>query len=71
MKAPSGRKFACVAVVSSFCVIMGGLTFAVITKRLEVDVYAGLFAAFGITVGKVIDFYFFKNRNGENGNGKI
>ena len=64
MKSPSGRKYATVATVTAFCLAFLGLTVALIFGKIDSKIYAGFFTAFGIVVGKVIDFYFLAKRNG-------
>ena len=66
MKSPSGRKYSTVATVTTFCLAFLSLTAALIFGRIDAKLYAGFFAAFGIVVGKIIDFYFLAKRNGEN-----
>jgi len=61
----SGRKIATVSCIVTFCIVFSGLTVALIFNRLDGKTYAGFFAAFTVVVGKVVDFYFMKKRNGE------
>lgn len=68
-KMSSGRFYATVVLVTTYCICMVGFGVMAIIKVISPDVFIGLFAGFSALVGAVVTYYFNKKQGGEDVNG--
>jgi hypothetical protein len=57
-KLSSGRWYLTVVFSTSYCLIMLGLTIALLKKIIEVETYVALLGAFALIVREIADDYF-------------
>lgn len=61
----SGRYFATIAIITTYCVCIIVSIFMVANKTISVETFLGIFSAFSATAGAVINGYFNKDRKNE------
>ena len=54
----SGRFFATVAVVGTYCIVMVGSVYMAISKILSVEAFLGLMSGFSLLTREICDSYF-------------
>lgn len=54
----SGRYFATVVIIATYCLAVVGTLLLTIWEKIPVDVFLGLFAGFSTLAGSIITFYF-------------
>ena len=64
----SGRYYMTIIFTSSYCLIMIGLTIALLKKLINTDTYIALLATFTLVVRQIADDYF-KRTDRKNGGG--
>jgi len=73
-KMTSGRYFATVAIISTYCLVVLGSLYLVIKGKLEVQAFLGMIVGFGQLAQFICQAYFGREdrnpENGGNGNGK-
>lgn len=61
----SGRYFATVSIITTYCICILGSILLVIKGKLSIEVFTGIFTAFSTLAGAIITSYFErKDRNG-------